>query len=189
MVSDKLRRWESYLSEYRLPAWDEIPNMGLYMEQVLTLLDEYLDYLPPELKGERQVATSSAINNYVRAKLMPRPVKKRYYRVHIAYLIMICTLKQVLSTALLKGVIPVGISEDEVREIYGSYRERHAVTASYFVNQVRIAAAEILGYDETADITCSKVDDLVTSAAIAGGFAQLLSEKLLLLRDEGPETP
>lgn len=47
LVAGKLRRWEKYLNEYRLPKWEEIPNIGLYMEQVLALLCEYLDYLPP----------------------------------------------------------------------------------------------------------------------------------------------
>ena len=50
LVAGKLRRWERYLNRFRLPAWEEIPDIGLYMEQVVTLLREYLDYLPPELK-------------------------------------------------------------------------------------------------------------------------------------------
>ena len=94
LVAGKLRRWETYLNTYRLPGWDQIPDLGLYMEQVIALLRQYLDYLPPELK-EEEFITAAAINNYVRTKIMPEPVKKRYYRVHIAYLLVICTLKQV----------------------------------------------------------------------------------------------
>lgn len=92
LIAGKLRRWERYLAEYRLPAWDEIPEMGLYMEQVIQYLKKHLDYLPPELK-EEQFITAATINNYVRKKVMPEPVKKKYYRLHLAYLIMICTLK------------------------------------------------------------------------------------------------
>ena len=92
LVAGKLRRWEKYLDSYRLPSWEEIPDLGLYMEQVIVLLRQYLDYLPPELKAEEFI-TSAAVNNYVRTKLMPEPVKKRYYREHIAYLLLICTLK------------------------------------------------------------------------------------------------
>ena len=50
LIAGKLRRWERYLLRFRLPGWEEIPNMGLYMEQVVDLLKEYLDYMPPELK-------------------------------------------------------------------------------------------------------------------------------------------
>ena len=41
-VAGKLRRWETYMNEFRLPKWEDIPNFGLYMEQVLVLLKEYL---------------------------------------------------------------------------------------------------------------------------------------------------
>ena len=95
LVVGKLRRWEKYLAAYRLPAWEQIPDLGLYMEQVVLLLRQYLDYLPPELKQPEPI-TAAAINNYVRTRLLPEPRKKRYYRAHISYLIMICTLKQAL---------------------------------------------------------------------------------------------
>ena len=52
LTAGKLRRWEKYLQDYRLPKWEDIPDFGLYMEQVLALLRQYLDYLPPELKEE-----------------------------------------------------------------------------------------------------------------------------------------
>ena len=38
LIAGKLRRWEKYLLAYRLPAWDTIPDIGLYMEQVIDLL-------------------------------------------------------------------------------------------------------------------------------------------------------
>ena len=117
LVAGKLRRWEKYLDDFRLPRWEEIPNLGLYMEQVTVLLREYLDYLPPELKDE-QFITAATINNYVRIKVMPEPVKRRYYRVHIAYLIIILTLKQSLSIALIQKVIPMGLSEEDVEVLW-----------------------------------------------------------------------
>ena len=42
LVAGKLRRWDRYLNRYHLPAWEEIPDIGLYMEQVVTLLRGYL---------------------------------------------------------------------------------------------------------------------------------------------------
>ena len=77
LIAAKLRRWEKYLERYRLPSWEEIPDIGLYMEQVVVILKQYLDYLPPELK-EEQFITAATINNYVRTKIMPMPVRKRY---------------------------------------------------------------------------------------------------------------
>ena len=83
LVAGKLRRWEKYLNAYHLPRWEEIPDFGLYMEQLIVLLKQHLDYLPPELK-EEQFITASTINNYVRTRIMKKKKKKRYYRVHIA---------------------------------------------------------------------------------------------------------
>ncbi len=180
LVAGKLRRWEKYLDDFRLPRWEEIPNLGLYMEQVTVLLREYLDYLPPELKDE-QFITAATINNYVRIKVMPEPVKRRYYRVHIAYLIIILTLKQSLSIALIQKVIPMGLSEEEVEHIYTAYASRHRQAAQYFIQQIRLTAGPILNHEENAEITTEHAEDLIMLSAIMGGFTRVFAEKLLLL--------
>ena len=181
LVAGKLRRWEKYLDHYRLPAWEEIPDIGLYMEQVITLLKQYLDYLPPELK-EEQFITAAAINNYVRTKIMPEPVKKRYYRVHIAYLLVICTLKQGLSIALIQRVLPMGLTQEEVRRVYSDYAERHRKSASFFTEQVRRVAGPILDHEgNDPEYSTGRTEDLIVSSAIIGGLSRLLAEKLMLL--------
>ena len=175
LIAAKLRRWEKYLLKFRLPEWQEIPDIGLYMEQVVAVLKQYLDYLPPELK-EEQIITSATINNYVRTHIMPEPRKKRYYRVHIAYLIIICTLKQSLSIAMIQRMMPTGLDESQVQAFYASYRERHCQACEYFVQQVRLAAAIILAAADTRE--------LIVSSAIIAGFSKLFAEKLLLLDDK-----
>ena len=185
-VAAKLRRWEKYLDNYRLPEWEAIPDFGLYMEQVIDLLKQYLDYLPPELK-EEQFITASTINNYVRTKVMPEPIKKRYYREHIAYLIIICTLKQTLSIALVHRIIPMGLTRDEVETVYRSYVKQHSISAKYFTDQVRLLAAPILEHAERGETAVDRPEDLITRSAIIGGFARLLAQKLLLL--EEPQEP
>ena len=179
LIAGKLRRWERYLAEYRLPAWDDIPEMGLYMEQVIQYLKKHLDYLPPELK-EEQFITAATINNYVRKKVMPEPVKKKYYRLHLAYLIMICTLKHSLSIPTLQTVIPADLSEEEMRKTYESYVTRQQVTTRYFVEQVGAGAAKILDMEADA-LAAADTEELIISMAIASGLSRLLAEKLLLL--------
>ncbi len=180
LVAGKLRRWEVYLQNYRLPEWDEIPNFGLYMEQVTALLQEYLDYLPPELK-EEQFITAATINNYVRIKVMPEPVKRRYYRVHIAYLIIILTLKHSLSIALIQKLIPMNLSEAQVMEIYSSYVIRHRSVAKYFIEQIRLLAGPILDHKDNSELASSSTEDLIFTNAVMSGFTRLLAEKLMLL--------
>ena len=180
LVAGKLRRWETYLENYRLPDWEEIPNFGLYMEQLTALLQDYLDYLPPELK-EEQFITSATINNYVRIKVMPEPVKRRYYRIHIAYLIIILTLKHSLSIALIQKLIPMGLPEESVKELYSAYVARHSTVAHYFIEQIRANAGPILDHKDNPEGAITDTEDLIFANAVMAGFTRLLAEKLLLL--------
>lgn len=77
-----------------LPRWEELPDFELYLDQVLSLLDKYLSpFVPCE---DPHIVTSSMINNYVKLKILPPPVKKKYQRSHLAHLIAIGVLKQTL---------------------------------------------------------------------------------------------
>ena len=187
LVSEKLKSWRRYLDDYRLPDWDDIPDIGLYMEQVLILLKDYLDFLPPELK-EEQFITAATINNYVNKGFMPKPEKKKYYRVHIAYMIMICTLKRVLSISTVQKLIPMGLTEEQVRGIYTKYAERHKMAANYFIEQLKIIAGPMLySTDPEHEVAVDGTEDLITVTAVIGALSQLITEKLILLegRTEG----
>ena len=180
LIAGKLRRWEKYLQDYRLPRWEDIPDMGLYMEQVIKLLKQYLDYMPPELK-EEQFITAATINNYVRKKIMPEPVNRKYYRRQIAFLIMICSLKQSLSIPTLQTMIPVDMSEEDLKETYTKYAKRQKQAAIYFCRQVRLAAAGILDHEYETDMATDSTEELIYLTAVISGFSRLLAEKLLLL--------
>ena len=87
--------WSDTLQDFHLPRWEELPNFDLYLDQVITLIEGYLQHLFDEENDT--ILTSAMINNYVKLKLIPKAEKKRYNRVHIAYLIAITILKQVLT--------------------------------------------------------------------------------------------
>ena len=180
LIAAKLRRWDTYLAKYRLPDWEAIPDIGLYMEQVVTVLKQYLDYLPPELKDE-QFITASTINNYVRTKVMPMPVKKKYYRTHLAYLIMICSLKQGMNIGLIQKLIPNDLPEEDLKKVYSAYAERHRLATRYFADQVRAAAAPFLGHESDSPMVTDRPEDMIAASAVVGAFGRLFAEKLLLL--------
>ena len=178
LVAAKLRRWEKYLREYRLPEWDRLPDLGLYMEQVTVLMRQYLDYLPPELK-EEQFITASTINNYVRMKIMPEPRRKRYYRIHLAYLIVILTLKQSLSIQDVQRAVPMNMSEDEMRAFYQYYVDMFHSVALLFVYQAREATRSVLAPESNDD---SAIPNMVMLGALVSGFSRILVEKILRLQ-------
>ena len=77
LVVEKLNKWDSYVAENSLPSWDKLPSFELYMDQVIVLLSQYLSFMPQDdCEGPR--ITASIINNYVRMRVMPAPVKKKY---------------------------------------------------------------------------------------------------------------
>lgn len=76
---------------FRLPRYSELPNMGLYLEQVTKYINGYIVPLGcPEM-------TSSMVSNYVKKGVIAAPVKKQYYAEQIAYLLFISVGKSVLS--------------------------------------------------------------------------------------------
>lgn len=76
---------------FRLPRYQEIPDVGLYLEQVTKYISDSLQPL-----GGLAI-TGSMISNYVKRGLVANPVKKQYDRDQIAYLIYIAVVKTVLS--------------------------------------------------------------------------------------------
>lgn len=79
------------VSGFRLPRYNEIPDVGLYLEQTTKYVT---DCLAPLTDAG---ITGSMISNYVKRGLLDNPVKKQYSRDQIAYLIYIAVVKNVLS--------------------------------------------------------------------------------------------
>ena len=179
-IEEKLRRWEDYLQSFTLPDWDELPDTGLRMVEVVTYIRGCLDYLPEGLKDDRRV-TAAAINNYVRLRAMPRPKARRYYRLHLAYLLMICTLKQSLSLAMIRQLLPCEIGEEEMKTRYETYAARYSRLTAAFARAGLESALPVLegcSGDESIRI-------LVESACVVSSFSRLLAEKLLLPEEPG----
>lgn len=82
---------EDALGQLDLPAYAQIPDVGLFLEQVSLYINEYLAPLPGF------GLTPSMISNYVKKGLIANPVKKQYRREQIAYLFFIAVVKTVLS--------------------------------------------------------------------------------------------
>jgi len=97
-VTTKQQVLES-IQNFRLPRYNEIPNVGLYLEQTTKYITEYLAPL-----GDYGL-TASMISNYVKKGLIDSPVKKQYDRDQIAYLFFIAVAKNVLSLDALTGFI------------------------------------------------------------------------------------
>ena len=149
LYRQKLDRWRTYMQHYSLPDWDHLPDMELYIDQVVTLVCRYLELIPQD--ESNPLVTASSINNYVRLKVMPAPVKKRYSRRHLAYVLMICTLKQSMALTEIPKILPSELDEEAVRVMYNAFTARVSAATQTFITQVDAVADQELAEGNKAD--------------------------------------
>ena len=100
---DTLLDWCQELVNTHLPRWNELPDIELYMDQVITIIERYLAVFSAD--SHDKIITAAMINNYVKLGIIPKPEKKRYGRIHLAYLLVITILKQVITITEIKDGI------------------------------------------------------------------------------------
>ena len=108
-MTDQQQLFPSRLKAFAPIPWDLIPDLGLYMDQVITFVQRQCKDL--FMEGDR-IFTPSMVNNYVKIGLVDRPVAKKYGRDQLAQLLMICVLKQSISSENMKSLVqpPAGDS-------------------------------------------------------------------------------
>lgn len=74
---------------------NDIPDIDLYMDQVITLFEMKLQSLKRD--DEDKIMTKTMVNNYVKAKILPLVKGKKYNKQQIILLNLIYNLKQNLS--------------------------------------------------------------------------------------------
>ncbi len=109
---------------FTLPGWEQIPDLGLYMDQVMTFTTRQLG---PLFEDAERVFTPSMVNNYVKMGLVQRPVDKKYGREQLAQLLMVCVLKQSASAEEMKLLLKVEKSGG-VRELYEAFSKTQNAT-------------------------------------------------------------
>ncbi len=103
-----------------IPLWDGLPVIDLYMDQVIILLNRYLGVIKNNDSGEDTI-TKNMINNYVKMKAVPAPVRKKYSREHIACLLIVCIMKQVFNISMIKDIMPDFDDEQQIKDTYNDF--------------------------------------------------------------------
>jgi len=101
------------LKEDRPALWQELPDIALYMDQIVS-------YMPRQLIGvdENMRLTPAMVNNYIKDGLLPRANGKRYGKEHVAYLTAICILKQLLPVREMAPLLEKAVENREVESFY-----------------------------------------------------------------------
>jgi len=109
------------LASHKLPRWESFPDIELYMDQVVAVMEKALSLYNKVGEEESKLITPSIINNYVKLKVIPAPNKKKYSREHLAYLVMICILKQTLAISSIVKIIESNLENKTISELYNEF--------------------------------------------------------------------
>ena len=112
-------QWRDKSSCNNMPTYKDLPDIELYMDQVIALMEKY--WYTNEKWDDKKFVTPSMINNYVKLGIIEPPVKKKYSKDHIAKLIIICTLKRTLSISVIKNIISKLLDKMSIAELYDTF--------------------------------------------------------------------
>ncbi|WP_251935479.1 DUF1836 domain-containing protein [Streptococcus sp. Marseille-Q0941] len=108
-------------SNFSYPKWEDIPNIDLYLDQVLLYVNQVCAPISPD---KEKGLTASMVNNYVKHGYLTKPDKKKYQRKQIARLIAITTLKSVFSIqeiAQTLNTLQTQASSDQLYDAFVDY--------------------------------------------------------------------
>lgn len=103
---------------YSYPRWEEIPNIDLYLDQVLLYVNQVCAPISPD---KDKSLTASMVNNYVKHGYLTKPDKKKYQRQQIARLIAITTLKSVFSIQEIAQTLNTLQSQASSDQLYDAF--------------------------------------------------------------------
>lgn len=128
------------LSRMEYVKSSEIPNIDLYMDQVLTFMNGHLE----EVKRYEndKILTKTMINNYAKNHLLPAPDKKKYSKEHILMLLFIYYFKNILSIGDIQSVL-------------------NPLTDRYFANAKGVSLEKI--YEEVFSLEKEQIEHLKVS--------------------------
>lgn len=119
--NERVQQWVQEISSYSHVDWSRMPEIDLYMDQVITYMDKQLSVF--RRNDDAKALTSSMINNYVKDELLKSPERKKYSRDHLAALHIICMLKQVLSIPDVSDLLKLLGENQSMEDMYASFRD------------------------------------------------------------------
>ena len=143
-------------SNFSYPKWEDIPNIDLYLDQVLLYVNQVCAPISPDKdKG----LTASMVNNYVKHGYLTKPDKKKYQRKQIARLIAITTLKSVFSIqeiAQTLNSLQTQASSDQLYDAFVDYMN-HGIDPENPIIQTSCQTVKL--YHQTLDLVLRKEEE------------------------------
>lgn len=175
MNKDIKRSFAEKVEKFHLPRLHELPNMGLYLEQVVKYINGVLVPL-----GCTEL-TISMVSNYVKKGVIAPPVKKLYYNEQIGYLIFISVAKNAMSI-------------ESIAQMFRMQRDTYdSLTAyDYFCSELENMLAYICGLKDTVEtigVTNTEVKTMFRSVIIAASHIIFLNNCFDVKKSSEEDSP
>lgn len=170
---EELEQLKRLLEQERPVNWEELPDLALYMDQIISYMPRQLI----NLQGDEQV-TSAMVNNYIKDGLVPRADGKRYGKTHLGYLTAVCAMKKVLSVKDMRIMLDCVPDSKSPEAIY-----------NYFVRAIDTALTEAAA-NLNVDTPEDELPNLALSLGLRSYANQLACQRVLeLMQSKRPAEP
>ena len=167
-IKANLELWLENFTKVQLPNWDKLPDIDLYMDQVVTYIISQLQIDETE---KESILTPSMVNNYVKSGALPSPIQKKYNKEHLFYLIVFRTLKSVLSINSIKQLFDNIVKDNEISTIHDNFKN---IFESLLQKTIQSLTSEI-----NDDI--DSLSQLALRLAIEAHVKKVIAEKIIEL--------
>jgi DNA-binding transcriptional MerR regulator len=175
----ELNLWLESLSQFSLPNWDGLPDLDLYMDQVVTYLERELH--PLTASDTENIITPWMINNYVKGKLIPIPEKKKYSKEHLAYMIAICVVKQTLSINDIKQFLDSNkFNNVDIQTLYDFIRDTQKTAIEDIATDAKGIINPLLNQTDDDEVT-KELYDYATNLAIEASIKKNIANRIFTL--------
>ena len=170
-INKSIKFFLDELENFNLIEYERLPDIDLYMDQVLTYLDRYL--MPFQTSSLDKQITSSMINNYVNGECIPSPISKNYNQEHIALILEICQLKKAMSISEIKQIFDISYNNTDFKETYNDFAKNSNEKLHQICEDVKNNLAEIDTNDQSA------LTKLALDLSITANINTLIAKRIL----------
>lgn len=175
-IKEELLKFNEDIINYHIPRWEELPDLELYMDQVITFIEKNISIF--SANTDEKIITPAMVNNYVKLKLIPQPVKKRYNKVHLAYLIAISILKHVFTIQEVRDGIIYQAKIQGERMAYNSFCEGQEEALRYLANHIN---PQVENANAKKGLT---TENLAIQMATFSFASKVIAEKIIRLQND-----
>lgn len=175
-LNETLLRWADELEKHKFPDWDALPDIDLYMDQIITYLERQMSIYTQS--PEEKPITPAMINNYVKSEVIPRPIQKKYTREHLVYLMAVLNLKQVLSLSDISRLIAYKCSDEPIQALLQEFNSIQQDTFQSASERLKEALLKLDGGPSPEDAE-KELAQLALKLSLEANINQIMAKRIL----------